>query len=190
MFSLAKKQNDNVLIEGFQEIASEGGANVFPPIYLSKPPNMKTRSLLLVSAFALSLSSCKEDPTTVELLTANDWRMTSLTIDPPVMVEQVLITNFYSQIYEYDKDNILRFLENGTFVTDEGATKEFPSDPQTRQGDWQLSVSEDELTVSMNGDTVVYGLIDLDEEAMTLNYSERDTATDINYTLTAGFEHN
>jgi hypothetical protein len=42
----------------------------------------------------------------------------------------------------------------------------------------------------MNGDTLVYGLIDLDEEAMTLNYSERDTATDINYTLTAGFEHN
>jgi hypothetical protein len=149
---------------------------------------MKTRTLLFVATCAFVLGSCKEELTKVELLTAKDWRLTSLTIDPPIMVEGVLITNYYGQMYAYDKDNILRFYANGTVETDEGATKEFPSDPQTKQGQWQLSFAETELTVSVNGDTVVYGLVTLDEAAMILNYAQRDTATNINYTLTAGFK--
>lgn len=112
--------------------------------------------------------------------------MSTLTIDPGIIVGGVVITNYYSQLYEYDKDNIVQFNEDGTYVSDEGATKEHPDDPQTRQGNWLLSLNEDVLTVWVEQDTLVYGLVDISESALTLTYSQRDTSTNVNYTLTAG----
>jgi hypothetical protein len=101
---------------------------------------MKTRTLLFVATCAFVLGSCKEELTKVELLTAKDWRLTSLTIDPPIMVEGVLITNYYGQMYAYDKDNILRFYANGTVETDEGAPKNFQATrkPSKDNGNFRL----------------------------------------------------
>ena len=45
------------------------------------------------------------------------------------------------------------------------------------------------ITVLLNEDTAVYTLASISENALTLIYSERDTATQINYSFTAGFTH-
>jgi hypothetical protein len=159
-----------------------------PPLLLHQNIAMKHPLTLLASALLLGFSSCTEDPTTTEMLTDGRWQLKTLTINPGVIVSGVVITDYYNQMHEYDKDNILEFKADGTFITDEGATKEFPSDPQTKQGNWLLSANEDMLTVWMQQDTVVYGLVNIAEAAMTLTYSQRDTSTNVNYTLTAGFE--
>ena len=161
---------------------------MFIPFDIRKPnPMKKTHSLLLAAALLFTFQSCTDEATIAQLLTDGDWQLSTVTIDPPVVVDGVVITNYYGQMYEYDKDNILSFQTNGTLTTDEGATKEFPSDPQTKSGSWLLSADEQELTVWTSEDTIVYGLVAVSEAAMTLTYSQRDTATQINYTLTAGF---
>lgn len=148
------------------------------------------QTFLILGVFMAALSSCKKDPTVTELLTDDDWRMTTLTINPAIIVDNVAITDYYSQLYDYDKDNILRFRVDGTFISDEGALKENPNDPQTRQGNWLLSSSENMITVWVDDDTLTYDLLTIDENLLKLSYSQRDTATQINYTLTAGFVHN
>ncbi|MBI1287837.1 MAG: hypothetical protein GC178_09680 [Flavobacteriales bacterium] len=144
---------------------------------------------LTVLGFTLALQSCKKDPTVNEMLTDADWHMTALTIDPAIIVNNVAITDYYSQLYDYDKDNILRFRTDGTYISDEGALKEHPSDPQTKQGNWLLSASEDMITVWVEEDTITYDLLKISEDLMRLSYAQRDTATQINYTLTADFAH-
>lgn len=147
------------------------------------------RASIIISALILSaLAGCKEEPTTAELLTDGRWQMRSLTINPGVIVSGVVITDYYSQLYEYDKDNILQFKADGTYIIDEGATKEFPSDPQTRQGNWLLSANEDKLTVWVSADTLVYDLLTVTEDLLEVRYAQRDTSTNINYILTGGFE--
>lgn len=135
------------------------------------------------------MSSCKEDPTTTELLTDGGWNIRTLTINPSITINGVVITDYYNQLYDYDKDNILTFNSNGTYTSDEGALKEHPNDLQTKQGNWLLSESEDKLTVFIAEDTAIYTLVSVSEDALTLIYSERDTATQINYSFTAGFTH-
>lgn len=148
------------------------------------------KKALLFVAVVLSITSCnQEDPTVTELLTGDDWKMETLTIDPAIVVNGVAITNYYSQLYDYDKDNILRFKTDGTFITDEGPLKEDPNDPQTQVLNWLLAVDEGEMTVWNETDTVVYGIPSITKDHLTLTYSQRDTATQINHTVTAGFGH-
>jgi hypothetical protein len=149
--------------------------------------SMKKYVLSIGLAIILIMPSCKEDQTTTELLTDGSWNIKTLTINPSVTINGVVITDYYNQLYDYDKDNILTFKTDGTYTSDEGALKEFPSDPQTKQGSWLLSNTEDKITVYVDQDTAVYGLLNVSKDLLTLSYSERDTATQINYTFTAGF---
>lgn len=149
---------------------------------------MKKLSLILLGC-VLTLQSCKKDPTVNEMLIDADWHMTALTINPAIIVNNVAITDYYSQLYDYDKDNTLRFRTDGTYISDEGALKEHPSDPQTKQGSWLLSTTEDMITVWVGEDTISYNLLKITEDLMRLSYSHRDTATQINYTLTGDFMH-
>lgn len=148
--------------------------------------------IIAILVLGTTFHSCnqKDDPTTTELIVDGTWTMTSLTINPAIIVNNVAITDYYSQLYDYDKDNILDFKTDGTFITDEGPLKEFPSDPQTRQGHWLLSSSETTITVWFDEDTVNYNLLDVTSDFLELSYAQRDTATQINYTLTAGFTKN
>lgn len=147
------------------------------------------RAFPLITAIALLLSSCAEKPSTTELLTTDDWHMTTLTINPAIVQNGVAITDYYNQLYDHEKDNLLRFSTDGTFIADEGPTKENPTDPQTKQGNWLLSASENMITVWVEMDTLTYSLLHVSQDALSLSYSERDTASQINYTLTAGFVH-
>ncbi|MFM1874487.1 MAG: hypothetical protein RL266_224 [Bacteroidota bacterium] len=145
---------------------------------------------LFFATIVFSFLSCnQEDPSVTELLTGDDWKLETLTIDPAVIVDNVAITNYYSQLYDYDKDNTIRFRTDGTMITDEGPLKENPNDPQTISAQWLLSATENMITAWNDTDTVVYNMPQITEDHLTLTYSQRDTATQINYTLTAGFVH-
>ncbi len=140
-------------------------------------------------AFLTLLQACKNELSVTELLTGDDCKLESLTIEPAIVINNVAITDYYNQLYDYDKDNILRFRADGPFITDEGPLKENPNDPQTVGAEWLLSSSETSMTVWNETDTVEYGIPVLNENNLTLSYTERDTATQINYTFTARFRH-
>jgi hypothetical protein len=69
---------------------------------------MKSHTILLATALLLGFSACTEDPTTTELLTDGRWQMRTLTIDPGVIVNNVVITDYYSQLYESAESSLRR----------------------------------------------------------------------------------
>jgi hypothetical protein len=154
------------------------------PIKLNK---MSRNTSLTMGALCLLAACTDPEPTITERITEGQWRLEALTIDPAIEVSGTLITDYYNQLYGYDRDNIIRFGTDGTYTVDEGPTKELPTDPQTRTGHWLLSEAEDQITAWISPDTVVYGLEEVTDARLTLTYAERDTATQINYTFTAVF---
>jgi len=142
---------------------------------------------LIVSGSLVMLISCKEEPSQEELLTDGGWIIFAVTVDPAVVVNNVVISDYYSQMHDYDKDNILRFRADGTFESDEGALKEHSSDPQFQYGEWRFEDNEAKLELSRLNDTIQYQLLNLTESELKLKYAERDSVTDILYSFTATF---
>ena len=119
---------------------------------------------LFTLIFALSVftfSSCKkkEDepvieptpppPTKTELLTGKNWRLTAFICDPPYdfFGTGTPISNVYAQFSPCDKDDILLFKTNNTYVQDEGATKCNTGDPQIiATGPWTFNSTESIIT--------------------------------------------
>jgi hypothetical protein len=142
-------------------------------------------AILLIALFP----SCKDETTNEELLTDSGWVVTAITVDPPVVVNNVVISDYYSQLYDYDKDNILRFRTDGTFESDEGALKEHPSDPQFQYGEWRFTENDAKLELNRLNDTIQYQLLNLSASELKMKYVERDSVTDILYSFTATFGH-
>ena len=80
------------------------------------------------------------------------------------------------------------FYENQTYKADEGATNCDSLDPQNISGNWMFLNNETELRLIYQSDTIIYNLIDLDDELLKMNYSERDS-NNILHTLSVTFEH-
>ena len=140
-----------------------------------------------IAACTLLLVSCTKNKTNDELI-LGDWTLTALTSDPPQVVNGVVITDWYTQIEDCDKDNIYSYYDNKTFKFDEGATNCDPLDPQNISGNWAFLSNETELQVIYQNDTILYDLIDLDEEVLKMSYSGRDS-NNILHTFSATFEH-
>lgn len=60
-------------------------------------------------------------------------------------------------------------------------------DPQYISGSWIFLNNETELRLIYQGDTVIYNMIDLNEELLKMEYSARDSSN-ILHTFSAGFE--
>ena len=107
--------------------------------------------LALASIFALS--SCKKDDDSVsktpaEYLTAGNWKITGMTINPGIDVGGIVITDIYTFVEDCTKDDLIKFNADGTMVEDEGATLCDPDDPQTTtDGTWTLTNDDKTLTV-------------------------------------------
>ena len=107
---------------------------------------------IMVFALLISLSSCKKDEetkTTKDYLTAGNWKVTAMTIDPGITVLGIEYTDIYTLFVEAcSKDDLIKFNADGTLLEDEGATKCDPDDPQTtNDGTWTLS--DDGLTITI-----------------------------------------
>ena len=84
----------------------------------------KVLVLALVAIFALSLSSCgkKEKTNTEKITTAKGWVLKAATVTPAVPVGEGTTTNWYGDyLYEWDRDDIIVFNANGSFVIKPGS---------------------------------------------------------------------
>lgn len=107
---------------------------------------------LSVFAFLFFISACKKeesDPTPESMLTAGNWKMTAMVIDPPVTVQGISVSDIYAFLLPCVTDDLIKFESDGTVVEDEGATKCDPDDPQTTSdGTWTLSSDGTVLTIT------------------------------------------
>lgn len=113
----------------------------------------KTLTLLaFMSLVVIFISSCSKDEdspadnlkTATEYLTAGNWKMTALTVNPSTGG----ISDIFGQMPVCNTDDLTKFYSNGTITDDEGATKCDPDDPQiTNDGTWVLSEDNTILTM-------------------------------------------
>lgn len=113
--------------------------------------SIKLLSLLAIASIFV-LSSCKKDETTkspTEYLTAGNWKVTGMTINPGIEVAGIVITDiYYLMVQDCAKDNLIKFNTDGSVTDDEGATKCSSDDPQTTtDGTWTLSTDSKTLTI-------------------------------------------
>lgn len=134
----------------------------------------------------LFLSSCSENKSNSELI-LGDWQVTALTVDPPQIENGVVITDLYAQMEDCDKDNYYSFNSNNTYKFDQGTIICDSLEPQNISGNWNFLNDETELQLIYQSDTILYTLIDLDEELLKMSYSGRDS-NNILHTLTVTFE--
>lgn len=109
-------------------------------------------------ALVLVFASCKKDDdnsmTPEEYLTAGNWKVTGMTINPPITVLGIEYSDIYTLfVQDCDKDDLIKFNSDGTLTEDEGPTKCDPDDPQTTtDGTWTLSENGVTLTINYPGD--------------------------------------
>ena len=110
---------------------------------------------LLALAMVVTFSAYKKDDdnnskTPIDYLTAGNWKVTGMTINPAITVLGIEYSDVYTLFIEdCVKDDLIKFNTDGTLTEDEGATKCDSGDPQTtNDGTWTLS--DDGLTITIN----------------------------------------
>lgn len=105
---------------------------------------------LLGLGLALFFSACGKDEdnaSNTDKLTSGQWKLTSSVAKFTFNgVEQTV--DAYAQLAACQKDDFAEFKADGTLVSDEGATKCSPSDPQQDNGTWALTQNETHIVVA------------------------------------------
>lgn len=108
------------------------------------------KRVLLLSTLALTgiFASCSDDnendpkpKTKSELLMAKSWMLTAETEATGTAAP----VDSYKDYESYEKDNIYKFQANNKFVSEEGATRQDPSDPASTEGLWSLTDSDKKI---------------------------------------------
>jgi hypothetical protein len=107
---------------------------------------MKLKNGLILLAFiAIAFTACKDDEETttpsktkMELLTSGSWIPTNLLLND---------TSFWDIMPACSKDDFFTFKSDGTYITDEGATKCDPMDPQTSTANWSFNANQTKVTI-------------------------------------------
>ena len=133
-----------------------------------------SRSVLVLMMIVLMISCKKDDPSKTELLTGKNWITTGMTIDPPIDLFGIQISDIYSLMDECSKDNYYRFETDGTWVVDDGATKCDSADVQTITGIWFFSSDETEITCIVEGDTVTQTIDQISDSKIVTKISEME----------------
>lgn len=153
---------------------------------------MKSLRILAVVAVALlAFSSCEEDEkpqNKTSILTSKNWKMTGQTVNPGFPIGNgAVITDFYEQFYEdCDKDNTMKFNENGSYSEDEGATKCNSEDPQTIPGSWAFNTDETIISITEDSETISFTILELTNTTLKTKHTEKYEG--INYSVTTIFE--
>jgi hypothetical protein len=175
------------------------------------------RQILFLTILAIGTFACKKDDEVelnpkVQALARNNWITTAFTVNPaaPVFDDEgnptgQFRTDLFSDRPSYEKDDVLKFYTNQTYVFDEGATKERPDFGQVFEaGDWYLSVDENTVVLksgSFSGIGAIYDdgffetqdrptLVNWKVEELTqssLKVSFQQVAGSTTYTLTRTF---
>jgi cell wall-associated NlpC family hydrolase len=70
-----------------------------------------------------------------------------------------------------DKDDLITFDNNNTVIADDGIIKCSASDPQTYTGTYTFNDTKTQITLVMNGDTVVYEILTLNATTLKVKYN-------------------
>jgi hypothetical protein len=154
--------------------------------------------LLIFSLLSLTfmISACKKDKVVsskTSLLTAGSWKMTAFTIDPayPIYDSNFNITGYTTDMFATmdacDKDDTHLFKVDYSVVTDEGATKCDPANPQTTTGTWSLNSDETVITITEDGVSQTATLLEL--TSSVLKFKTTDTFGTETETNTITFSH-
>ena len=160
---------------------------------------MKNYLLLLAVAASVSLASCGNDDDEVaksktELLTANAWKTTSLTINPAYDFDGdgVKETDLLAGQLACNADDITVYKTDKTYTEEEGATKCDPADQQVYgNGTWAFNGDETVLstTAAGSGNTATnYTITELTESSLKLTTVFTDSAS-TNYTVSITNTH-
>jgi len=145
---------------------------------------------------SLAFASCdkKDDDndnpskSTSEYLTAGNWKITAMTIDPGIDIGGLVITDFFTMTPACSKDDLTRFNSNGTITDDEGPTKCDQNDPQTTtEGTWVLSADNKTLTITDPEEAPIdLTIVSINDSSFTGTYTlEEDFGTGLmTYTIT------
>ncbi len=120
--------------------------------------------------------------TNTQKITGKAWKTTAATVDPAYNVGGTMITDWYSQMPACSKDDLMTLNSNGTYTEDEGASKCDPSDPQVTTGTWVWNSNETIITITENGASYNYEIVQND--GTTLKYKQSEIIGGINYVLT------
>jgi hypothetical protein len=112
------------------------------------------KRILLLTLGIVSLDSCKKDntvtvPSTTDILTAKNWRVSSYIIEDS-HGSTLTLTNVYATASPCYADNFIKFNADRTIVTDEGATKCDATALQTTTGSWSYDINRNELTTALS----------------------------------------
>jgi len=138
---------------------------------------------IILSSFFVGCKKEEGKPATaqtkIQLLTANNWTLTALVASTPGVPD----LNMFGFVENCNKDNFIKFNTNFSFVTDEGATKCDPTDPQTETDIWSFGPSES--TIIMDGDS--QKIENLDATQLKLSSTEVDPDDGKTYTFTTTY---
>ncbi len=154
------------------------------------------KKLLLLSLFAITLlvSSCeKEDPTPTpvaktqtELLlhNGNSWKLSAATVDPAFPYKGTLITNYFDQLGDCDKDDNYLYSANPITATNGSVTLKNPvkcDNTEVAQylGTWEISGQN---LITTFGSTPSSELI-LSLTETSLKTQSKITSNGVNYTV-------
>lgn len=153
-----------------------------------------TASLLVGTVIFTNCKKDEKDPeptpapapalTNTQKLTGKNFKLTASTVDPAYNNGTTLVTNWYNQLEACVKDDLLNFNANGTFTSDEGASKCDSDDPQTTSGTWLWSTDEKILTVKVSGQTTGTSLNVVQNDGTTLKVTYEYEEDNTKYTFT------
>ena len=108
--------------------------------------------IFLILLGMAALSACKKDSgpaasttSRTDLLVAKSWRLSAQTqtfTSASFNNGTPIVTDEYATQQACERDNFLKFSANQTLVADEGPTKCSATDPQTQNGTWQFTNSD------------------------------------------------
>jgi len=132
--------------------------------------------LILIAFIAIAFTACKDDEdkttpstkTKMELLTSGSWIPTDLLTND---------TSFYDLIPVCSRDDFYTFSSNGTYITNEGALKCDPNDPQTSSDNWSFNSNQTKIII--DGDQA--DILELTETVMRLKSMDSTDVIEVRY---------
>jgi hypothetical protein len=127
-------------------------------------------AILMLFVALLAFSGCEKDknnkPSAETMLTGKNWKMTAWVSDPALDWFGAPVTNVYAQLPNCVKDDITIFQNNGVVKFDEGGEKCSENSPQTVTGSWTLNPAETIISITQNGETESWEILELTENTV------------------------
>ena len=124
-------------------------------------------ALLLVGLAGCSKKDDSAVLTPTDLLSAKNWRKSAQTTSTVYSTSSTpSVQDEYSSVQACRRDDFTKFNTDNTVTVDEGATRCYATDPQTRTYKWNLNSVTTQLT--LNG--IVYDVTTLSATTLSLRY--------------------